>query len=702
MSEVPSFMPPPEPARFQPFDQHHQRGPGESKQATPDWSQAHRAQHDQLGQSQKEPQKGQEFGRSHDGPFNHSGHQLIQHDQTRFKSEDFGRNVPQQRDQQRDKFQQQEQHQQQHHQEQHHQQQHHQQQQHSFGPSSRTSSTVTSPTYGRPRGREPSWMVIDDDSVFLDTDSNLGKTQDGTPSSSQFGKGLHDDRKTVQGGWSEVLSQDDKKATPAQSSMQQPPPWSKVGTKHEFGTSYNQARPAGPVKGVSELNSKPSSQVSTSPYTVPSRSISVDSAPRSIPIEIRTSKPLPFKPGKATSESDTFDFRPHVESGFPSWDASQADSGSGAQFGAGSYSTLPVKRSARMDDKTDARDSEGHFDFNIYSTLPTIKPLRSKKSVEFADLPTRYPRGKLSTPDLSRPTPPATSSDFLHSPAKPKSALCKITDSSVPIMSTDSPKQSRKDSDFSISEFSVEPKSPLRKDSDFSLTDFSGIQSPPVKSECSPFDGSQVKPGKDYSQPLWTSTDMTGAKGSRDDRSTSSSNFTSSDSRDTVVSMDFSDDQKGILRDEIRKPEVKEMLIPVKVIHEEAGVTKAGNWNHEQVGISKAGGLSKEDTGLTKAGGWNHEQAGVSKAGGLSKEHAGLNKAGNWSHEQAGVSKAGDWNHEQVGLSKAGGLSKEDGGLGKAGGWSPLKGGPTKGSVECTSTAAWCSVSSRRCMRCCQ
>ena len=174
------------------------------------------------------------------------------------------------------------------------------------------------------------------------------------------------------------------------------------------------------------------------PYA-PARSLSVDEGVRNVPIIVQTSgstRPQPFQPPphRTRSNSENTDSfyhvrpahdlaRPAHNSGFSSWQSGQSDhSHSGRNFGVGSYATLPVKSSSSTQHhhqaphqhqqqqqqqpppalsssgggdsvpltqplSVDADQPINDFDYHIYSTLPTIKPLRSSNRHGPLDLP---------------------------------------------------------------------------------------------------------------------------------------------------------------------------------------------------------------------------------------------------------------------------------------------------------------------------
>ncbi|XP_067672537.1 sorbin and SH3 domain-containing protein 1-like isoform X5 [Haliotis asinina] len=173
-----------------------------------------------------------------------------------------------------------------------------------------------------------------------------------------------------------------------------------------------------------------------------------------------------------------------------------------ANYGAGSYATLPAKKSSwKKEETTDARDDDGHFDFNLYSTLPTIKPLRSHKKVDFVGIKDTKNNMSVSEQHIPDRRPDQTVGSF------------------------------------------IEPK---RNQSSFTQ--------PELKPQASR-DTEQT----DFSQPLWTNTDLSNnllGGLEAESRSPPSSNVTSSDSRDTIIS--------------------KDSLIPVQVVHEEKGVRSPG------------------------------------------------------------------------------------------------------------------------------
>ena len=183
------------------------------------------------------------------------------------------------------------------------------------------------------------------------------------------------------------------------------------------------------------------------PYA-PARSLSVDEGARNVPIIVQTSgttRPQPFQPQphRTRSNSENADSFYHVRPahdhatppthnpGFSAWQAGQPDpSHGGRNFGVGSYATLPAKTSSSSHHHNQARHQHqrqqqqqqqqsppavpssggggsgvpvtqplsvdadqpiNDFDYHIYSTLPTIKPLRSSNR-----------RGPLDLPELER------------------------------------------------------------------------------------------------------------------------------------------------------------------------------------------------------------------------------------------------------------------------------------------------------------
>ncbi|XP_048256892.1 serine/arginine repetitive matrix protein 2-like isoform X8 [Haliotis rufescens] len=188
-------------------------------------------------------------------------------------------------------------------------------------------------------------------------------------------------------------------------------------------------------------------------------------------------------------------------------------------YGAGSYATLPAKKSSwKKEETTDARDDDGHFDFNLYSTLPTIKPLRSHKKVDFVGI--KDSKNNMSASEQHLPG--HRTDQNMGSFIEPK----------------------RNQSSFTQPKLEPEPR--------------------PQSSQ------SRDTEQPDFSQPLWTNTDLSyNLMSGGESRSPPSSNVTSSDSRDTIIS--------------------KDSLIPIQVVHEQTGRVKSpdeGTSQDDRPGLS--------------------------------------------------------------------------------------------------------------------
>lgn len=186
------------------------------------------------------------------------------------------------------------------------------------------------------------------------------------------------------------------------------------------------------------------------PYA-PVRSLSVDEGARNVPIIVQTSgttRPQLFQPPthRTRSNSENADSFYHVRpahenaqpahsSGFAPWQGGQSHhSHGGRNFGVGSYATLPAKSSSSSSHhyhqaphqqqqqqqpppvlssgggssvpltqplSVDADQPINDFDYHIYSTLPTIKPLRSSNRGGPLDLPDLEREKKFQ--DFSKP-----------------------------------------------------------------------------------------------------------------------------------------------------------------------------------------------------------------------------------------------------------------------------------------------------------
>ncbi|XP_025092084.1 uncharacterized protein LOC112562770 isoform X3 [Pomacea canaliculata] len=182
------------------------------------------------------------------------------------------------------------------------------------------------------------------------------------------------------------------------------------------------------------------------PYT-PSRSFSIDEGARTVPIIVQTGTNTASIEGyrprrmRSTSEhADSYYVRPAHDSGFSPWQSGlQEQPLAGKNFGVGSYATLPAKPLSGLQHKpaalslhekvpptqpltVDADQPINDFDYHIYSTLPTIKPLRTNNHRLPIDLPELEKEAKFR--DFSKPLwantdlpgPSQPSGDDSHSP----------------------------------------------------------------------------------------------------------------------------------------------------------------------------------------------------------------------------------------------------------------------------------------------
>ncbi|XP_050393870.1 uncharacterized protein LOC126811885 [Patella vulgata] len=200
-------------------------------------------------------------------------------------------------------------------------------------------------------------------------------------------------------------------------------PASSYGVKQPHARSSPSLSPAGSTRGLylfrhqqeknaclsddsQEINVEQSNQQhnmqpyhqghSTAPYYTSSQNLG-HKVPRKASFERNVPITVLAKPqrNRSASESDPYGLNlgPVPDSGFSSWQSGLSEPPKQI-YSAGSYATLPVKRSAKQqqpavktarDTNTIQHQNDGHFDFNLYSTLPTIKPLKSTQKVESSD-----------------------------------------------------------------------------------------------------------------------------------------------------------------------------------------------------------------------------------------------------------------------------------------------------------------------------
>ncbi|ESO89031.1 hypothetical protein LOTGIDRAFT_228968 [Lottia gigantea] len=177
------------------------------------------------------------------------------------------------------------------------------------------------------------------------------------------------------------------------------------------------------------------------PYYTPSRHAGrpvpqKDSHERNVPITVLSPQQ---NRNRSYSESDPYGFNigQVLEPERQPWRAGPSEPPKPNYGSAGSYATLPVKRAAKQQpvvkkasDTNAIQHNDQRYDFNMYSTLPTIKPLKSTQKIDTSDSYKQNQSFDYSQPLWTNQETPRVSSSF------PKSQQGAFGDSTPSASST--------------------------------------------------------------------------------------------------------------------------------------------------------------------------------------------------------------------------------------------------------------------------